>query len=130
MNEELGKIQINEDVIATIVSLAAVEIDGIVSLAGGRSLGEVWGSGRLRKGVTVSTDDAGNFTVVAVEVNVEYGVDVYKAAYAVQRAVKDAVENMTGLRVKSVDVKIAGIVLGAEPPSASGETIQEDEKES
>jgi len=47
--------------------------------------------------VSVVTDEAANYAVIDLEVNVEYGVDVYKAARHLQRAVKNAVENMTGL---------------------------------
>ena len=114
VQEDLGKIQINDDVIATISSLAAVEVEGIVSIAGGSSLAEVWGGKGLKKGVSVTTDEAANYVVIDLEVNIEYGVDVYKAAHQLQRAVKNAVENMTGLTVKAVNVKISGIVLGGE----------------
>src|SRR5688572_12657074 len=115
IQEDFGKIQINDDVIATIASLAAVEVDGIVSISGGSTLAEVWGGKGLKKGVVVTTDQANSYAVIDLEVNVEYGVDVYKAAHQLQRAVKNAIENMTGLRVKAVNVKISGIVLGDKP---------------
>lgn len=109
-HEELGKIQINDDVIATISQLAAVEVEGIAGIAGGSSLADVLGGKSARKGVTVTTDDAGHYAVIDLEVNVEYGVDVYKAARLLQRAVKSAVETMTGLRVKAVNVRISAVV--------------------
>jgi uncharacterized alkaline shock family protein YloU len=115
VSEELGKIQINDDVIATIASLAAVEVEGIVSISGGSTLAEVWGGKGLKKGVAVTTDQATSQTLIDLEVNIEYGVDVYKAAHQLQRAVKNAIENMTGLRVKCVNVRISGIVLGNNP---------------
>jgi uncharacterized alkaline shock family protein YloU len=115
IQEDIGKIQINDDVIATIASLAAVEVDGIVSITGGSSLAEVWGSKGLKKGISVATDDQSSQATIDLEVNVEYGVDIYKAAHNLQRAVKNAVETMTGLRVRAVNVKIGGIVLGDQP---------------
>lgn len=108
--EELGRIQINDDVIATIASLAAVEVEGIAGLGGGTSLAEVWGGRGLKKGVTVTSDEGAGAVTVELEVNVEYGVDVYKAAHQLQRAVKDAIEAMTGLTVRAVNVRVAGIV--------------------
>jgi len=117
VQEDLGKIQINDDVIETIASLAAVEVDGIINIAGGSSLAEVWGSKGLRKGVSVTTDEANSYAVIDLEVNVEYGVDVYRAAHQLQRAVQNAVETMTGLRVKAVNVRISGIMLGEQPRS-------------
>ncbi len=115
VQEDLGSIDIATDVIATIASLAAVEVDGIVSIAGGSSLAEVWGSKGMKKGISINTDEEKNCVTVDLEVNVEYGVDVYKAAHQLQRTVKNAVEGMTGKRVGHVDVKISGIVLGDKP---------------
>jgi uncharacterized alkaline shock family protein YloU len=108
---ELGKIQINDDVIATIASLAAVEVEGIAGVGGGGALSELWGSRGARKGVTVTTDESTGDAVIDLDVNVAYGVDVYKTANMLQQAVKNAVETMTGLRVRSVNVRICGIVL-------------------
>ena len=113
--DDLGKIQINDEVIVTIASLAAVEVDGIVNIAGGSSLAEVWGSKSHRKGVSVTTDDANHWATIDVEVNVEYGADVYKAARQVQLQVKNAVERMTGLHVRGVNVRISGIVMSEKP---------------
>lgn len=115
VQEDLGRIQVNDDVIATIASLAAVEVEGIISVTGGSSLADVWGSKGLKKGISVETDEANNFASIDMEVHVQYGVDVYKAAHQLQRAVKNAVENMTGLRVKAVNVRISNIVLGDRP---------------
>jgi uncharacterized alkaline shock family protein YloU len=115
VQEELGRIQVNDDVIATIASLAAVEVEGIVSIAGGSSLAEVWGSKGMKKGISVVTDEANNFAVIDMDVQVQYGIEVYKAAHQLQRTVKNAVENMTGLRVKEVNVRISNIVLGDRP---------------
>src|SRR5690554_5826197 len=102
--EDLGRIQINEDVIATIASIAAVEVDGIAGVAGGSSLAEVWGGKGFKKGISVTTSEEDHHALIELEVNVEYGVDVYKAAHQLQRAVKNAVESMTGLSVKEVNV--------------------------
>jgi uncharacterized alkaline shock family protein YloU len=109
-HEELGKIQINDEVIATISSIAAGEVEGIAGIAAGSPLAEVWGAKGRAKGVLVTTDEAGNYVVIDLDVNVEYGVDVYKAAHQLQQAVKNAVETMTGLSVKAVNVRVTGIV--------------------
>ena len=41
----------------------------------------------------------------------EYGKNMYDAAHELQRKVKDNVEQMTGLVVDKVNVKINGIVI-------------------
>lgn len=127
--EDLGRIQINDDVIATIAALAAVEVEGIVGTAGSS-----WFSGGkgAKRGITVTTDEQNNYAVIDCEVNVQYGVDVYQVATNLQRTVKNAVEGMTGLRVKAVNVKIVDIVLGDQsarravaPPSAAAAALEE-----
>lgn len=114
LDEGLGDIKINNEVVSTVASLAAVEVDGVVSLAGKTSLAEMWGQKDLTKGVTVEIGKD-NAAVVHIEANVEYGAEIYKCAHQVQRSVKDAVERMTGLRVTRVNVTIRGIVMGDDP---------------
>lgn len=117
MQEDLGDIKINNKVIGTIASLAAVEVDGIVSLAGKGSPTEIWGRKDLDKGIQVTVED--NTAEIDIEVNVEYGIDIYKAAHQLQKTVKNAVESMTGLVVKRVNVSIPGIILGDHPRRSS-----------
>ena len=114
-SEEIGKIQIADEVIATIGSLAALQVDGIAGIAGGSSLADVWGGRGQKKGITVTTDGKKHEAVIDLDVNVEYGVDVYRASHQLQRAVKNAVEAMTGLRVRAVNVRVSGIVQGEKP---------------
>ena len=55
VQEGLGHIEINNDVVRKIASLAAIEVDGIVSLAGKHSLAGVWGRKDMDKGIIVQT---------------------------------------------------------------------------
>ena len=112
--EGLGDIKINNEVITMIASLAAVEVDGIVSLAGKYSLAEMWGRKDMDKGITVEIHKD-NSATVAVEVNVEYGIDIYRAARQLQLSVKNAIESMTGIHLKAINVTIRGAVLGDQP---------------
>jgi uncharacterized alkaline shock family protein YloU len=120
--EDLGEIKINNEVVGTIAALAAVEVDGIVSLAGKFSLAEMWGRKDMEKGFSVEIDAEAPKVKIRAEINVEYGVDIYKAAHQLQQAVKNAVEGMTGLKVEKVDVTVRGIVMGEHPRRAAGPT--------
>lgn len=112
--EDLGSIKINNEVVAKIASLAAIEVEGIVPLSGKASLVEAWNRPKdLEKGVAVEIRD--NTSEISLEVDVEYGIDIYKTAHQLQTAVKNAVESMTGLVVSRVNVSIRGIVLGDQP---------------
>ncbi len=115
VQEDLGEIKINNEVVGKIAALAAVDVDGVVSLSGKYSLAEMWGRKDLDKGIAVEIDDNEPKVDIKIEVNVEYGVDIYKAAHQLQLAVKNAVEGMTGLKVTQVDVRVRDIVLGEQP---------------
>ena len=109
--ETLGDIKIENEVVGTIASMAATDVEGIVSLVGKFSIGEMLGRKDADKGVLVKID--GSRVVITVEVNVEYGVNIYDACHRLQRKIKDTVEEMTGLLVERVDVSVRGIILPA-----------------
>jgi uncharacterized alkaline shock family protein YloU len=109
--EVLGEIKIENEVVATIASMAASDVEGIVSLVSKFSIGEMLGRKDLDKGVLVNIE--GSHVTANVEVNVEYGVNIYDACHRLQRKVKDSVEEMTGLVVEQVNVSVRGIVVPA-----------------
>ncbi len=49
--------------------------------------------------------------VISLHINVKSGVNIPKVSENVQRAVKEAVQNMTGIVVSRVNIVIAGIVF-------------------
>lgn len=107
--EVLGSIQIEKGVVSTIASLAAADVEGIVGLVGKFSFGDMLGRKDVDKGVLVEID--GNRATINVEVNVEYGVNIYDVCHRLQRKVKDSVEEMTGLVVDFVNVSVRGIAV-------------------
>jgi uncharacterized alkaline shock family protein YloU len=109
--EDIGTIQINPDVIATIALMAAKEVEGIVihdTATHDLALHDILN--RKKREIKVTTDDANNYAVIDIKVDVEYGADVYKAAHNLQRAIRNAVEGMTGKPVRKVNIVIEGIV--------------------
>ncbi len=99
-----GQIQIADDVIASIAGTAALEAEGISSLAGA-------GFGKLgkknRAGVAIKVD--GKLVEAEINVNVLHGCKIQQAAVEAQNKVKEAVETMTGLEVCCVNVHVSGI---------------------
>jgi len=63
-----------------------------------------------------------NRVKIQVEINVQYGVNIYDACHRLQRKVKDSVEEMTGLTVDRVNVDVRGIVI---PPREAKERPRE-----
>ncbi len=111
MENNIGTVQIADDVVAIIAGLAATEVDGVSSMAGNitKEIVSKLGVKNLSKGVRVTVED-GN-VCVDVAINVEYGYAVTDVSVKVQEKVKSAIENMTGLNVTEVNVKIAGVSL-------------------
>ena len=106
--EENG-IKIADDVVATIAGKAASEVKGVYSMSGGFAGGisEVFGKKNFTKGIKVDTTEKG----VKVDANiiVEYGARIPDVAYEIQKRVKTAIENMTGLTIEEVNVHIQGV---------------------
>ena len=104
-----GEIIVADEVIAVITGLAAMEVEGVVSMAGNatRELISKIGIKSLSKGVKV--DVLEDVVTVEATLNLKYGYNVKDVSVKVQEKVKVAIENMTGLKVADVNVRVAGI---------------------
>ena len=106
---QVGSVEIADEVVAIIAGLAATEVDGVASMAGNitNELVGKLGMKNLSKGVKVAVMD----TSVSVDLSLQlkYGCSIPKVAEAVQDRVKNAIENMTGLKVIDVNIRIAGV---------------------
>ena len=105
-------IKISNDVVAVIAGVAVSEVRGVASMAGGFAGGisEVLsGKKNLSKGIKVDADEK----EVKIDVNiiVEYGSRIPDVAFEIQNRVKKSVENMTGLTVTDVDIRIASVEM-------------------
>ena len=107
----IGEVRIADDVVAMIAGYAALETDGVSSLAGnatGELLNRV-GVKTLQKGAKVEVVDH----VVSVELAVIlcYGYNIPATSSKIQEKVKSAIETMTGLEVSDVNIRIAGVEM-------------------
>ena len=93
-DESIGTVQIADDVVAMIASLATTEVDGVSAMAGNitNELMSKVGVKNLTKGVKVEVQD-----------------NIPATCQAVQQKVKNAIENMTGLTCSDVNIRIAGV---------------------
>lgn len=108
-DENIGAVQIADDVVAMITSLAATEVEGVSAMAGNitNELMSKVGVKSLTKGVKVDIFDQS--VTVDLAVMVEYGYNIPAISQKVQQKVKSAIENMTGLTVTDVNIRIAGV---------------------
>lgn len=102
-------VQITEEVIAIIAALAATEVEGIDSMAGGitNEIAAKFGKKNLAAGVGVSF--AENVINVELALVIKMGVSIPDVAREVQEKVKSSIENMTGMTVGAVNIKIANV---------------------
>ena len=109
-----GTVYFVSDVLATIAGLAVTEVEGVANMVSGSgTLVDMFArkaqsnSKNLTRGIKVDVN--GNDVTVNVTIIVEYGSPVPEVASGIQENVKKAIETMTGMNVKSVDVHVQGV---------------------
>ena len=108
-DDDLGTVKIADDVVASIAGIAATEVEGVVSMAGNirNELKSKMGVKNLSKGVKVEV--IGKSVKADIALIVEYGYSIPAISQKVQEKVKSTIENMTGLTVTDVNIRIAGV---------------------
>lgn len=111
---ESGLVRISDDVVATIAGLAALETPGIAGMSGGISegLAKRLSGKNVQKGVSVEVGQVE--AAIDLRVIVNYGSRIQEVCRMLQENVKEAVENMTGLTVVEVNVKVEGVAFKEE----------------
>ena len=106
-----GEIKIADEVVAIIAALAATEVEGVASMAGNITnelIGKL-GMKNLSKGVKV--DVLEGIVTVSLALNLKFNYSIVEVSARVQEKVKNAIENMTGLEVADVNIKVAGVEM-------------------
>lgn len=112
--DHLGEVRIADEVVAIIAGLAATEVEGVASMAGNitNELVSKLGMKNLSKGILVEVME--NEVKVDVAINIAYGYSIPEVSAKVQDKVKSAIENMTGLTVAVVNVRIASVDMAGD----------------
>lgn len=107
--DKIGEVQIADEVVAIIAGLAATEVEGVDSMAGNVTNGLVsrLGMKNLSRGVKVDVTE--EHVSVDLALNIRYGYNIPEISGKVQERVKSAIENMTGLTVLDVNIRVAGV---------------------
>lgn len=109
---QLGNIEISDEVIKKIAGQATTEVNGIFDLRGGFIEGirqVTTGRRDFTKGVEVRRDPESAALDLDIFIIIEFNVKVGDVARAVQAAVKEKVEAITGNTVRAVNVHISDI---------------------
>ncbi len=112
-DEAIGTVKIADDVVAMIASIAATEVEGVSAMIGNitNELMSKVGMKKLTKGVRVDVMDG--VVTVDLSVTLEYGYNIPVTCQKVQEKVKTAIENMTGLEVADVNIRIASVNMNS-----------------
>ncbi len=109
---DLGTIRIHKNVIASIASLAAVEIEGISRVGGNFKSGLLELIGR--KAVSAINVEISKNEEVKIEIPVviKYGYNIPEIANKAQENIRNNVEKMTSLSVKDININVQGVERG------------------
>ncbi len=109
---DLGTIRIHKNVIASVASLAAGEIDGVKRIGGDLRSGlfELIG----KKSIFAIRVDIDKNEEVRLDIPlvIKYGFNIPDIANRVQESVRNALEKMTNLSVKDININVQGIERG------------------
>ncbi len=110
INNDLGQITISEDVLLKVAGYAALECYGIVAMSSKRAKDgfvEWLGRENLTKGVQINVTDGG--IDIDLFIIVEYGISIVEVCNIIKSQVCYKIENMTGARVRRVNISVEGI---------------------
>lgn len=112
--DEMGTIHIADEVLAVVAAGAALEVEGVSSLAANLSsdIAELMGRKVYSKGVRLMVSEGQ--VIVEISILIKYGFSIPDVAKKVQDAVVTAVTNTSGMEVAQVNVQVAGIVFRRE----------------
>ncbi len=108
-NGEISNIRITEEVITNIAAAAALDTEGVAGLEAEPSNGllGLFFKRNIINGVEIKMD--GSEVSLAMGVLVYFGRRLNEIGAQIQKNVKEAVENMAGLKVRKIDINIVGI---------------------
>ena len=133
--ENNGSVNIADEVVAVIASMAASEVSGVASMVSGvaGNFAELIGMKNTSKGVKIAKE--GDTVSLDLAIVVEYGAKIPDVSWNVHSTVKSDVEAMTGLSVSAVNVSVDSITAPAaeekqeEKKAEKAEEVSETDKE-
>ena len=111
METQLGKIIINNEVIATYAGSVAVGCFGIVGMAAVNmkdGLVKLLKKDYLTHGINVTVTDE-NKIIIDFHVIVSYGVSIHKVSDNLIDTVKYKVEEFTGMEIEKINIYVEGV---------------------
>lgn len=113
----LGDIQINFNVVANIVRIAALEVPGVATVGGGLvdGIADMFPQKKFDRGVRVKADEVGDY-IIDIKVILKFGVALAQVAEQAQHRIIEQVEKMTSRSVSRVNVIVDGVKTSEHTP--------------
>ena len=108
-----GKVEIDRDILLSIINLATKEINGVESLTNAELPLHRRLSKTKSEGVTAKFDANGVLNV-DVYIRVYIGYSVPDIAYRVQENIKNSLNSMVGLKPGKINVHVCGVACDEE----------------
>ena len=107
INNKLGEIQINPEVIAKYAGITAVECFGMAAVSMKDGLVKLLKKESLTHGINVDIEE--NHIILDFHVIVAYGVSISAVADNLIENVKYKVEEFTGMEVDKINIFVEGV---------------------
>lgn len=104
-------VVLSEEVVAKIVSLAALDVDGVCAMVDTPDLKKMFQPGST-KSVRVKRNDGS--MIIDLYIKLKMGIKIDSVCEKVQQSVKKAVQNMTSSAVTQVNVHVMDIDIPQE----------------
>lgn len=117
-NEKGDETRVDLSVLEVILGIAARKVDGVSEMRGSLKAGidQLFGRTNRGKGVSLKVDDD-NLTA-DIYVYLDYGVNVPQVAMELQKKLTLQLEQMTNLKLESINIHVVGLISEDEKSSA------------
>ena len=109
---DLGTVRIHKNVIASIAQIAALEIEGVKRIGGDFKSGLLELIGQKSFSVIKVEIDKNNEVRLEIPIVIKYGFNIPDIANKTQENIRNALEKMTNLSIKDININIQGIERG------------------
>ena len=106
-SKSMGEVKIADDVVASIAVLAAREVEGFDDMTGNTT--RLMNAVKANRPKGIRVDVVNNMARIDLTARLKYGYNVRETSARLQEKIKSAIENMTGLDVTNVNIRIAGV---------------------
>ncbi|MGM0370078.1 MAG: Asp23/Gls24 family envelope stress response protein [Bacillota bacterium] len=110
LDNDIGEVNISEEVISIIAGLSAIECYGLVGMANKGfqdGIARLLGTDNLNQGIEVQEVEDG--IVVDLYIIVEYGTKISEVASNVINRVSYTLEETTGINVVAININVQGV---------------------